>query len=405
MRICLVRLPSPYLNNERAFIPLGLMTIATVLKQHRHDVVVHDGEMEQIPPGFEAYGLGPSVTEYGYALRAKDIIRRIEPTARIVVGGPHPTLNLGECLRDEFDCVVMGDGEPVVHEAFTNPNTFIQNGGESSVLDSFPVAERTFIDLSKYRYLVGGQLSTTIVSSKGCPYHCGFCSRVYSKVRMRSAEHVMKEIDYLHYGLGYGAVMFFDDTFIVDSDRVTRIASHLKKRNMKWRCLVRGDLVKKYGPGFSAMLADSGCVEVGMGIESGSDRILKIINKGESTKTIRYAIKLLKSHGIQVKGFFILGLPGEDEESLGETERFVSDSGLDDMDFSIFKPYSGSRIHAHKEEYDIDWDKMDYSDTFYKGNGREAGGNIRTSRLTNAQIVEAMYRMEREYKPADRVGI
>jgi anaerobic magnesium-protoporphyrin IX monomethyl ester cyclase len=400
MRICLVRLPSPYLINEKAFPPLGLLAMATVLKANGHDVVVHDGTLLDIPEGFDAYGLGPSVTEYGYAREARDVIRKASPSSRIVIGGPHATLNVAECLRDGFDCVVTGDGEPVVNEAFTNASTFVQGGGEQSDLDDFPVIDRSFINLNNYKYYVDELLTPPVVSSKGCPFSCAFCSRVYRSVRMRSARHVIREIDYLHWDLGYGAVMFFDDTFVVDRRRVESISSHLRRLGMHWRCLVRGDLIVRYGADFVRMLASNGCVEVGMGIESGSDRILEIIGKRENIGTIRSAIDLLKSHGIRVKGFFIIGLPGETAETLAETDRFVESSGLDDMDFSIFKPYAGSRIHAHRDEYDIDWDPMDYSLTFYKGDGREAGGNIRTSRLSNAEIVSAMYAMEEKYKPA-----
>jgi len=396
MRICLVRLPSPYLINEKAFPPLGLLSIATVLKNH--DVMVYDGPMGQIPMDFEAYGLGPSVTEYSYAKEAKDLIRKHNPEARIVIGGPHATLNQNECLNDGFDCVVIGDGEPVVEEAFKNKWTLLQFGGEDRNLDDYPIIDRSFINLKDYEYIIDGKSTAPIVSSKGCPFRCGFCSRVYNTVRMRSPQHVIQEINYLHFDLGYDAVMFFDDTFIVNRNRVYSISSYLKRLGMKWRCLLRGDLIVKYGTEFVKMLADNNCVEVGMGIESGSDKILSIIHKGESTSTIKKAIRLLKDHGIRVKGFFILGLPGEDKETLEETELFVAEVGLDDMDFSIFKPYSGSDIYANPSDYDIQWDDMDYSETFYKGNGRDKGGNIRTSKLSHEEIVSEMYRLEAKYK-------
>jgi len=393
MRICLIRLPSPYLINEKAFPPLGLLAMATVLKNH--DVTVYDGD--NIPMDFDAYGLGPSVTEYSYANHAKELIRENNPKARIVVGGPHPSLNPDECLKDGFDCVVVGDGEFVVERAFTDRNAMLLTG-EKLPLDRYPIIDRSFIDIKSYEYFIDGRLATPIVTTKGCPFKCGFCSKVYDTVRMRSAEHVIKEIDYLHFELGYEAVMFFDDTFILDTKRVNRVASYLNKLDMKWRCLVRGDLIVKYGLGFVRMLYDNGCVEVGMGIESGSDKILSIINKGENTGTIRKAIAMLKDNGIRVKGFFILGLPGEDEESISETDRFVAETELDDMDFSIFKPYAGSPIYKNKEAYDIQWDSMDYSETYYKGNGRHKGGNIRTSKLSHEKIVSEMYRLEAKYK-------
>jgi radical SAM superfamily enzyme YgiQ (UPF0313 family) len=217
-------------------------------------------------------------------------------------------------------------------------------------------------------------------------------------VRKRSVEHVLREISYLCYDLDYKAVMFFDDTFIIDTGRVEAISSYIKMLDMKWRCLVRGDLIVRAGVDFVKMLHRNNCVEVGMGIESGSNKILSNINKGEDVETIKKAILMLKGNGIRVKGFFIFGLPGESEETLGETERFITEMPLDDIDCSIFKPYAGSPIYKNREAYDIQWDAMDYAETFYKGNGRHRGGNIRTSALSNKQIVDAMYRIEDSYK-------
>jgi radical SAM superfamily enzyme YgiQ (UPF0313 family) len=375
---------------------LGLLTIATILKLYGHEPIVYDGPIESIPLDFDYYGLGPSVTEYSSAIQVKNLIKHHNSKVRIVAGGPHPTVNPEECLRDGFDCVVVGDGEPVVERAFFSDARLIQE--DYGFLSDYPIADRSFIDIKSYEYFIDGILATPIVTTKGCPFNCGFCSKVYKGVRIRSSDHVIKEIDYLHFDLGYDAIMFFDDTFILNTKRVETIAKHLNDLGMKWRCLVRGDLIAKYGIGFVRMLYDNGCVEVGMGIESGSDRILSIINKGENTATIRTAIRMLKDNGIRVKGFFILGLPGEDEESINETDRFVAETGLDDMDFSLFKPYAGSPIYKNKEAYDIQWDSMDYSETYYKGNGRHKGGNIRTSNLTNEQIVNAMYQLEKKYK-------
>lgn len=397
MRICLVRLPSPYLINEKAFPPLGLLSVATALKQAGHEVIVHDGEMKDIPLGYDGYGLGPSVTEYSSAVSVLRTIKSLNPKARVVVGGPHPTLNADECLKDGFDCVVLGDGEFASEKAFTDVSVN-RVMAEPLPLDAYPITDRSFINIKEYKYFIDGRLATPIITAKGCPYRCGFCSKVYTGVRKRSIQHVVNEIDYLNRELGYEAVMFFDDTFILDTERVQAIALYIKMREMKWRCLVRGDLIVRAGDDFVKMLYRNNCVEVGMGIESGSNKILSNINKGETVETIKEAILMLKHNGIRVKGFFIFGLPGESEETLGETEKFITEMPLDDIDCSIFKPYAGSPIYKNKEDYDIQWDRMDYAETFYKGNGRHRGGNIRTSALSNKQIVDAMYRLEDAYK-------
>jgi radical SAM superfamily enzyme YgiQ (UPF0313 family) len=168
---------------------------------------------------------------------------------------------------------------------------------------------------------------------------------------------------------------------------------------MFWRCLVRADIVVKHGGEFVKMMSASGCTSVGMGIESGSDKILSIVNKKETVKTTKLAIKMIKDKGIKVKGFFILGLPGESQETLDETRMFLDEMELDDVDIKIYQPYRGAPIHDNKDAYDIQWDEpKDLGNTFYKGRAGEYYGNIRTSSLTTAQIYQQWVEMENKYK-------
>jgi radical SAM superfamily enzyme YgiQ (UPF0313 family) len=162
--------------------------------------------------------------------------------------------------------------------------------------------------------------------------------------------------------------------------------------------LVRADIVVKYGQEFVKMMADSGCIGVGIGVESGSPTILKNINKGETIETIGQAIKMLKGEGVKVRGFFILGLPGETAETIAETDRFLATSGLDDIDCKIYQPYPGSPIYEHKETYDIQWGEVAPENTFYKGRPGEYYGSVSTSSLTTEQIVEAWKAMETKYR-------
>lgn len=398
MRICLVRLPSSFLINERAFPPLGLMAVGTGLKLRGHDVTIFDGDIKDVPMDFKNYGMGPTTPEYSYALDLKEKIKAKNPRARVIVGGPFASLNAKRCIDDDFDCVVMGDGEVISDTAFKCEYRLL--AGEELPLDEYPIIDRTLLDIKKYEYFLGGRLATTIVTSRGCPYACAFCCKNQQSIRQRSVAKIIEEIDILHFDLGYGALAFPEDNFILNKSRAEEICQRLWELNINWRCLARADLVVKHGQSFAKLMAKSGCKEVGMGIESGSDRILSGINKGETISTIKQGIKMLRREGIRIKGFFILGLPGESLETLKETDSFLREMRLDDMDIKIYQPYPATPIWDNRENYDIQWWDMDFNDMFYKGRRGDYHGNVRTSSLTNQQIVKAMDEMEIAYKYA-----
>lgn len=397
MRICLVRCPSPFLIEDKAFPPLGLLAVGTELKMRgEHEVIIYDGPLDNIPVGCEGYGFGPTAPEYPCALTAMRSLRNRIPETRMVLGGPHATLNASACRDDGWDCVVIGDGDVIAHKAFTGNDDVLVS--EDRPLDEYLIPDRTMINLNDYRYHLDGRPATTLVTSKGCPFTCAFCCKNHGRVRFRSAKKVVEEIDLLHYQFGYAALLFPEDIFILDRRRAEVVADHLKTLDVIWRCLVRADVLVRYGSGFVGMMRDCGCVAVGMGIESGSQTILENVRKGESLETIKKAIYLLKSEGIRVKGFFVIGLPGESLDTLMETEQFIRDMPLDDFDCNIYSPYPGSPIYDHREQYDIDWTDVALDRSFYKGRPGEYCGDVHTSLATTEQIVSAWNRILQTYK-------
>jgi len=400
MRICLVRCPSAFLIDERAFPPLGLMAVGAGLKRQGHDVTVFDGEIEDLPLDYPYYGFGPTAPEYPHALGSLQRIKEYNPDAKVILGGPHAILNYLQCGQDGWDCIVVGDGENAAEEAFRGHRTLVF--AEPLPLDSYPLPDRTLVDLHGYHFTLHGRPATTIMSSRGCPFHCSYCCKTEKIVRLRSAPKVIEEIQTLE-GMGWNGLAFPEDIFIVNKARTEAICAYLKTRDIIWRCLVRADIVVKYGQDFLQMMVDAGCVGVGVGVESGSDRILKIINKGETVAQTHEAIRMFKRAKLYVKGFFIVGLPGENEESLAETDRFLAEAKMNDIDCKIYQPYPGSPIYNHRERYDIQWDDIPLEQTFYKGRPSEYYGNVRTSALTTERIVEAWNELERKYKNYDLV--
>ena len=396
MTVCLVRCPSPFLIDERAFPPLGLMAVGAGLKQDGHDVVIYDGDLEHLPLDYDYYGFGPTAPEYPHALDTLHRIKQHNHKARVVVGGPHVTLQYTDCVADGFDALVVGDGERAASEAFFTDRRVIF--ADSRPLDEYPIADRSLIDIHSYRFKLHNRPTTTVMGSRGCPFCCAFCCKNHNRVRLNSAERMIEEIAMLNEEYGYRAIAFPEDIFTLNKERTRKVCAFLKSRGIIWRCLVRADLTVKYGPKFIDMMIDSGCVGVGLGIESGSDTILQNINKGETIRQMREAIAMLKRQGLFVKAFFIVGLPGESEETLAETDAFLREVQLDDIDCKIFQPYPGSPIYDHKERYDIDWDATPLEYTFYKGRPGEYYGNVRTSHLTSERIVEAWEYFEQTYK-------
>jgi radical SAM superfamily enzyme YgiQ (UPF0313 family) len=397
MHVCLVRCPSRFLIDERAFPPLGLMAVGAGLKRAGHAVTLFDGEIEDLPLDYHYYGFGPTTPEYPAAVNCLHRIKQHNPTARVIIGGPHVMLNKTDNVP--WDCRVVGDGEFAVVEAFASGVQVVV--APELPLDNYPMPDRTLVDLRKYTATLDGELVSPIMGSRGCPWQCAFCCKNYQKVRLNSAQRIITEIDVL-YASGYDAVAFPEDVFVLNPERTIAVAHHLGCRGMIWRCLARADLLVKYGQDFVDILANGGCTGVGIGIESGSDRILKAINKGETTATILKAIGMLKQTGLHVKGFFILGLPGENEESLKETETFLEQAELDDVDCKIFQPYPGSPIYDHREQYDIKWRDIPLENTFYKGVPGLYHGNISTSCLTTERIVEAWKHLDSKFNKVAR---
>jgi radical SAM superfamily enzyme YgiQ (UPF0313 family) len=366
------------------------MAVGTALREQGHDVKIVDS-----PDDSSYFGIGPTTPEYLDAVSMLRLIKLNDAGSRVVIGGPHATANPEQCLADGFDVVTIGDGEN------TTAHTFRANGivdlGRSP-LSGYPVADRSLLPIQDYRYEIAGIQATTIMTSRGCPYCCGFCANTERSVRYYSLNRIEREIAYLKECWNYEALMIFDDIFILNKERAQQICAILERHRITWRCFVRGDLVVRHGQRLVDKMAQSGCAEVAIGIESGSDRILKIINKGETTGTLLKAIRMLQRAGIRVKGLFIVGLPGEDRASLKETQWFVEEAALDDVDFTVYQPYRGSPIWDNYYNYDTAWKIVLTSERFYKGRPGEYQCTVSTSELSSEDILEARDGLERTFK-------
>jgi pyruvate-formate lyase-activating enzyme len=234
-------------------------------------------------------------------------------------------------------------------------------------------------------------------NSRGCPYACAFCSTIWQRVRFHSAEYVLKELTEIQ-SYGFNAVNFFDDVFTLKRERLKTICGGLKARRMSWRCFITGNTVTE---AMLSLMSKSGCKEVAIGIESGSDRILQAIHKRSTSEKNKKAIQIAHDAGLQVKGFIIIGLPGESEDTIAETEAFINECPCDDYDFSLLSVLPGSDIYRNHGEYDLihNTSKVDYGKMWYKGTPGMYEATEATISLSSIELTEARDKLEKKYKP------
>ena len=406
MKILLVNPNSQFLISEKVFPSLGPLYLSAYLKENGYsDISMIDMNDEKpLPACVEAdiVGIYSNTPQFPAAVR---LIHDIKAANRIkdalyVMGGPHVS-GKPEDAASEADIIVIGEGE----RAFLDIVRAKDDGLATDKivkrdympdLDSIPFPDMDIIDIRSYKYYLEGLLTTTLITSRGCPFGCNFCANnAWGKtLRMASAGRVYEEVCLLKEKYGYRAFMFFDDTMTVNKKRMMEICGLLKGLGIIYRCFIRSDTVC---PEVLKAMRDSGCVEVGIGLESGSPRILKIVNKGETVEKNLQAIKECHSLGIRVKGFVIIGLPGENRESVRETMDFLDEARLDDLDISIYTPYPGSYIYKNREKFDINF-KDDYEHAWYKGRPGQYRSSASTSSLTSEDIVKIRDNIEAEYK-------
>jgi radical SAM superfamily enzyme YgiQ (UPF0313 family) len=208
---------------------------------------------------------------------------------------------------------------------------------------------------------------------------------------------VLKELTEIQ-SYGFDAVNFFDDVFTLKRERLKTICGGLKARKMSWRCFVTGNTVTE--PMLSLM-AESGCKEVAIGIESGSDRVLRVIHKCSTSEKNKKLIQMAHAAGIRVKGFFIIGLPGESEDTIAETDAFINECPCDDYDFSLLSVLPGSNIYRNHYKYDLILNKLktDYSKLWYKGTPSMYKATEATISLSIIELTDARAKLEKKYKP------
>lgn len=394
-KIVLINPPSPFLISDKVFPPLGILYISAYLKKYGYNPEIIDLAGKKEIPNIDAdiIGISAVTPQYPLALKILNELKK-RTDALFVIGGSHATCS-PETTKD-FDISVIGEGEnAMLNIAMGYPRAFPRFFREAPPnLYMLPFPDRTAIDIHSYKYFIDGEPATAMITSRGCPYSCAFCSSIYDRVRLTSAEYVINEIKEIQ-KLGFSAIHFFDDIFILDKKRLFKICEYLKKEKIIWRCFVRSDLASRE---IMKVMAKSGCKEIGIGVETGSQKILDIVNKGTTVEQNAKTIELARQYKIRSKIFIIIGLPSESKETIAETEQFIEKNRPDDLDITVYVPFPNTPITNNPAMYDIKFNESDLKKAWFKGHPGEYSSMVSTSSISAEEIVKARDRLEKCFK-------
>ncbi|MBI2304200.1 MAG: radical SAM protein [Chloroflexi bacterium] len=375
--------------NETTFVPpLGPAYIASYLREHGFSCAIVDAhvlqmsesdilvEIQRLDPG--VVGISVNVISYQAAVRLSKLLKQETATRTVIMGGPQVSALVGESLRNSAaDAAIFGEGEETVLEimerrrsqkplfddvrgvAFWRGEEVVINPPRERIrnLDQLPFPAFDLLpNLTRYSHRVRRTPAMPIMTSRGCPYGCTFCSKSTfgRRVTFRSTQNVIQEIDYAVEKYHIKQLDVLDDAFATKRQRALEILTLLSQRSyplaINFQNGIRADSIDDE---LIDLMKKASVFRIAFGIESGDEAILRGIKKGTDVATIRRACTLAQKAGFIVDGFFMLGLPGDTEQTMQATIRLAKELPLNNAEFFITLPLPATEL------YD-----------FVKGNGR-----------------------------------
>lgn len=420
MKILLIEPPfARFMGFYRYFFPFSLASLSAYLKPEGYEILIYDAdhaekpinmsstdllqvyhkylegikdlqhpiwaEVESIIKDFkpDLIGITYMSTKMGSVNNITQIAKQLYPNVPIVIGGAHPSILYASTLKQtQADFVVLGEGEA----SFAELIQYIQEGninyenirgiafrGEDGQivktpprplindLDSLPFPDRdSLYRLDKYRPDDLGMIMT----SRGCPFNCTFCSSLWERrTRFRSISNIVEEIEYLIEKYNVQNIYFKDDTFTANRKRILSFCDTLMQKKIKinWECLTRIELIDEE---LILRMREAGMFNLKIGIETGSERLLSATNKNLSLQEIRRGAAILNRLGEKWSAFFMLGYPDETEAEMQQSWDLIEEIKPTYVSMSILVPYPGCDIYYDLEKAGVlnentDWNLYD----------------------------------------------
>ncbi|HEY3490937.1 MAG TPA: radical SAM protein [Candidatus Deferrimicrobiaceae bacterium] len=338
----------------------------------------------------DLYGFSVMTSTFRDACELARSIKRRHPDARVVFGGPHPTVLPESTLAESsVDAIVTGEGEGPFREivarggafegipgvAFKRDGRVVDNGPApvAADLDALPFPAYDLLDMARYTALwfqmdaVSPDLrGTNVLATRGCPFRCSFCqptlSRLFgTRLRRRSPDNIVRELRMLKERFGIGGFMFADDTLNVDSAWLKSLCGALleARLGLSWSCNMRADLFRSED---LQRMKEAGLRKVFIGMESAQQRILDdVYHKDVTVGQVEEAVRIAHSMELKIQGYFMLGAPSETIEEIRRTVRFACALPIDDATFSIATPLPATHLYEMtRQSIELPAEDMDY---------------------------------------------
>ena len=404
LKLLLVSLRDPYMDSDRVMPPLGVMALHSyMLDLGIESAIENNFDFNDLSKyqDFTHIGISCMTPQKSQAYELLHAVKKTYPEKIVIIGGPHANFYQQECLAETFNHIVLGDGEFALERILQGETSqrVVMIPISAEEMNKFPLPYREPSFLNQYEFQTQGFRATTILTAKGCPMNCAFCEHAGTKTKLYHPANVGRQIDQAQLA-GFNAIMFFDDIFCLSKHRVEELGREIVKHRIHYRCFAHA---KTMTTEIADILSSTGCIEIGFGAESGSQKILNSINKKTTVRQNMELVEICNAQHIKVKAFLMLGLPGESPETVAETAKFldfltsltfVNHTGktvTNDFDLGIYFPYKGTAIRDAIDNlhniYDLflDHNPEQYKG-IYKGKQGTAEVTIRTTALSSEEI-------------------